>query len=328
MYKLRKLFSFGYMALALPLLAGTQTARAQAYPTKPITAVVYGAAGTTPDLFARAVTRLMSASMGVPIVIENRPGASGVIATEEVVRAKPDGYTLLFTSCTTLVNLKYVMKNVPFDSQRDLTPIGATFAPVEVLIVRSGLPVKTLPDLIALAKAHPDDLSYGAAGYGSIFHLNGEDFASSAGIKLMHIAYKGPLAALQDVAAGNVDMAFNSFGGLAAMVSTGRVRVLATLDGQRYKGLPNVPSVAEVMPNYQKADSWFAVMGPAHLPQAITERLNAELNKALDSPTMTTWMDRSVATRIGGPPGKVAEMIKTSSERTRKLVKQIGLRPE
>ena len=328
MYKLRKLLKGAGLALALPLLAAAPPAGAQTYPSRPITAIVYGAAGTTPDLFARAVTRLMSASMGVPIVIENRPGASGVIATEAAIRARPDGYTLLFTSCTTLVNLAYVMKNVPFDAWRDLTPIGATFAPVEVLIVRSGLPVKSLADLIALARAQPDTLSYGAAGYGSIFHLNGEDFAASAGIKLMHVAYKGPLAALQDVAAGHVDMAFNSFGGWAAMVSTGRVKVLATLDGERYKGLPDVPAVAEVIPGYRKPDSWFAMMGPANLPRPIVARLNAELDKALKSPAMKAWMDKNVARAIGGPPEKVGEMMKTSSAMTGKLVARIGLQPQ
>ncbi|OBR50037.1 Bug family tripartite tricarboxylate transporter substrate binding protein [Paraburkholderia tropica] len=312
----------------VPLVVASHAARAQAYPSKPITAVVYGAAGTSPDVFARAITRLMSASMKVPFVVENRPGASGVIATEEVVSAKPDGYTLLFTSSTTLVNLKYVMKHVPFDSQRDLTPIGATFAPVEVLLVRSGLPVHTLPELIALAKQHPGDISYGAAGYGSIFHLNGERFANAAGIKLLHVAYKGPLAALQDVAAGNVDTAFNSFGGLAAMVSTGRVRIIATLDAQRYKGLPNVPTVSETLPDYRKVDSWFAMMGPAKLPQPIVERLNDELNKALRSPQMVEWMEKNVATSLGGTPGQISRMIQESSARTGKLVSQIGLQPE
>lgn len=318
----------GALALALALLGSAPTASAQAYPVKPITAVVYGAAGTTPDLFVRAVTRVMGESMHVPFVIENRPGASGVIAAETVIRAKPDGYTLLFTSCTTLVNLAYVMKNVPFDAGRDFTPIGATFAPVEVLLVRAGLPVKTLPDLIALAKAHPGDVSYGAAGFGSIFHLNGADFSAAAGIDAMYLAYKGPLAALQDVASGHVDVTFNSFGGLAGMVSTGRVRVLATLDDQRYKGLPNVPTVAETLPGYRKADSWFAVVGPAKLPQPIVARLNAELGKALRSRTMMTWMEKNVVTPIGGSPADVTAMIKASSARTRALVEKVGLHPE
>ncbi|WP_250502121.1 tripartite tricarboxylate transporter substrate binding protein [Caballeronia sp. AZ7_KS35] len=318
----------GCLMFAAPLLLASAAVRAQAYPDRPITAVVFGAAGTSPDLFARALTRLMSVSMKVPIVIENRPGASGVIATEEVVRAKPDGYTLLFTSSTTLVNLKYVMKKVPFDSQRDLTPIAATFAPVEVLVVRAGLPVHSLPELIDLARQRPGDVSYGAAGYGSIFHLNGEDFASAAGVNLLHVAYKGPLAALQDVAAGNVDMSFNSFGGLSAMVSTGRVRILATLDDRRYKGLPDVPTVAEVLPGYHKVDSWFAMMGPAKLPAPIVGRLNAELNKALHSPQMVDWMDKNVATPLGGSPSQIAAMIEASSARTRKLVSQIGLQPE
>jgi tripartite-type tricarboxylate transporter receptor subunit TctC len=316
------------MALFVGFVGASPLAIAQSYPSRTITAVVYGAAGTTPDLFARALTRLMSASMHVPIVIENLPGASGVVATEEVIRAKPDGYTLLFTSSTTLVNLAYVMKHVPFDASKDLTPIGATFAPVEVLIVRSGLPVTTLADLIALAKRHPGDLTYGAAGYGSTFQLNGEQFASAAGIQLLHVPYKSPLQALQDVASGNVDMAFNSFGGLAAMVSTGRVRVIATLDAKRYKGLPNVPTVAETLPGYRKVDSWFGLMGPANMPRPIVDRLNAELNRALQSPEMVDWMEKNVATPLGGPPGQIAQMIEASSARTGALVKRIGLQPE
>lgn len=328
MRKLFRQFKLGCLALALPLLAFTQAVHAQAYPVKPITAVVFGAAGAMPDLFARAVTRLMSASMGVPIVIENLPGASGIVSAEQVIRSRPDGYTVLFTSSSTLVNLPYVMKDVPFDAMGDLTPIGATIAPVEMLFVRAGIAAKTLPDLIALAKAHPGDVSYGAAGYGSIMHLNGEQFGSLAGIQLMHVAYKSPLTALQDVASGNVDMIFNSYGGMAGMVSTGKMRVIATLGKARYKGLPNVPTVAETLPGYKKVDSWFAVMGPAGLPRPIVVRLNAELNKALESPQMQAWMNRYVVTPIGGSPDDVARMIQTSSARTKNLVGKIGLQPQ
>lgn len=323
--------SFRFTAMAFTaFLAGTTgiAVHAQAYPTKPITAIVYGAAGTTPDLFARAVTRLMGASMGQPFVVENRPGASGVIATKEVIRSAPDGYTVLFTSNTSLVNVTKLMKKAPYDPVAELTPIGATYTPVEVLIVRSDLPATTVPDLIAYAKQNPGKLNYGAAGKGSIFHLNGEAFSTATGIKMQNVAYKGPLAALQDVAAGNVDMAFNSFGGLAGMLATGRVRVLAVLDKERYKGLPNVATIAESVPSYQKVDSWAAMMAPAKLPPALASKLNAELNKALKSPEMTKWMEDNVAQPIGGSPTQVGDLMSTTSVRLQKLMDQIGLKPE
>ncbi len=326
---MNKSFKLACLALALPFVAVPQAACAQGgYPSKPITLIVYGAPGTTPDVFARAVTRQMSASLGQPIVIDNRPGSSGVVAAKEAIRAAPDGHTLLLTSSTALVNVMHLMKKPPFDPLRDLTPIGALFSPVEVLVVRSDLPAKTVPDLISYAKKNPGKLNYGAAGVGSIFHLNGELFASTAGVKLVHVPYKGPIAAMQDMAAGSVDMAFNSFGGLAGMVSTGKVRVMATLDKQRYKGLPDVPTVAETLPGYEKVDSWFALMAPAKLPQPIAARLNTELAKALKSPEMVKWMDENAVLPIGGAPEQVNEMIKASSVRIKTLVDKIGIQPE
>lgn len=323
-----KLLKFAGMALALQVFAAPQAALAQDYPSRPITAVVFGAPGTTPDLFARAVTRQMSASMGQPFVIDNRPGASGVVATREAIRAAPDGYTVLFTSNTSLVNVMHLMKAPPYDPVRELTPISGTIMPVEVLLVRADLPARTVPELVALAKKSPGKLTYGASAAGSIFHLNGELFAATTGTKLVHVAYKSPIASMQDLAAGNVDMSFNSLGGLAGMLQTGRVRVLATLNKQRYKGLPEVPTVAETIPGYEKMDSWFAMMGPAKMPAPIVARLNAEVAKALRSPEVVKWMDDNDALPISGPPEQVTEMMAASSARLKKLVADIGLQPE
>lgn len=316
------------LALAMACAVSTTVASAQPFPSKPITAVVYGAPGTTPDLFVRSVALKMGAALGQPLVVDNRPGASGVVATTTALKAPADGYTLLFTSSTSLVNTQYTLRKVPFDPFKDLTPIGTTFAPVEVLVVRADLPFKTLPELISYARQHPGKLSYGAAGVGSIFHLNGELFASTAGIKLLHVPYKGPVAAMQDMAAGSVDMVFTSFAGLEGMLSTGKMRVIATLDAQRYKGLPDVPTVAETLPGYQKIDSWFALMGPANLPKPLVDRLNAELNKALQSQEMARWMDQNVAVALPSSPAQVTQMMKTSSARIKTLVDRLGVKPE
>jgi tripartite-type tricarboxylate transporter receptor subunit TctC len=323
-----KLFKSAFYAHAAIAVIASPVVLAQSYPSKPITAVVFGPPGSTPDLFARAITKQMSVALGQPFVIDNRPGSSGFVATNEVIRAAPDGYTVLFTSSTSLVNVMHLMKKPPFDSMRDLTPIGATFTPVEVVVARADLPAKTLPELITYGKRNPDKLSFGAAGVGSIFHLNGELFASTAGIKMTYVPYKGPLAALQDVAGGNVDMAFNSFGGLEGMLATGKMRVIATLEKQRYKGMPDVPTVAEILPSYQKVDSWFAMMAPAKVPRPIVERLNTELVKALKSPELVKWMDSAVVQPIGGSPDQVTQMMKDSSARVKKLIDQVGLQPE
>ena len=211
---------------------------------------------------------------------------------------------------------------------KDFTPIATTIMPVEVLVVKTSLPFKTVRDLVDFAKQNPGKLSYGSAGVGSVFHLNGEQLNMIAGIQTLHVPYKSPILAAKDVVAGQVDMAFTSYGGIQGLAAGGKLRILGNMEKERYKRLPDVPTIAESIPGYEKVDSWFVMMGPPKLPQAIVTRLNSELVKALKTPEMQKWMDENGAVPLGGSPAQVVELIKSGSTKFKKLVDTIGLKPE
>ena len=280
------------------------------------------------DLFVRAVARPMGESLGQPLIVDNRGGASGMIGAEYVAKAAPDGYNLLFCTNSQMVGVMYLNKNVPYDPLKDFTPIATTIMPVEVLVVKTSLPFKTVRDLVDFAKQNPGKLSYGSAGVGSVFHLNGEQLNMIAGIQTLHVPYKSPILAAQDVVAGQVDMAFTSYGGIQGLAAGGKLRILGNMEKERYKRLPDVPTIAESIPGYEKVDSWFVMMGPPKLPQAIVTRLNSELVKALKTPEMQKWMDENGAVPLGGSPAQVVELIKSGSTKFKKLVDTIGLKPE
>lgn len=297
----------------------------QAYPLKPIRLIVpYPPGGIDP--YARVLGPKMNEELGQPVVIENRPGANGFIGSEQVARAAPDGYTIVFATSSTLVAGVLMSKKPPFEPVKDFTPIINIFEAVQTLAVHNSLPVNSVKELIDYAKKNPGKLSYNSSGIGSVFHLNGEMFKMATGVNIVHVPYggTGPMAA--DFAAGRVEVCFPGITNILPFMD--RVRVLAMLEPKRHAKFPNVPTLAEILPGYQKAPSWIGILGPANVPRPIVDRLNAAGAKALNEPDVRKFFDDRGSVIIGGTPEEFAATMRSNLKVTAELVKRIGLQPE
>jgi tripartite-type tricarboxylate transporter receptor subunit TctC len=253
------------------------------YPSKPITMVVNVAAGSSVDVVARIVTAPLKDALGQPVVVDNRAGAAGNIGSEIVVRAPPDGYTLLLAPASAIAINPFVYARMSFDPMKDLVPVAACANITSLLAVRPGLPVSTAQDLIEYGKANPGKLSYASPGAGSVPHLAAEIFNHRTGITAVHVAYKGAAAALQDVMAGQVDFVFDP--GIAiSHIKGGRVKLVAVATPKRSSQFPDVPTLDEAGLKGFDASTTHGVYAPAGTPPAIVTRLNAEINKVLASP--------------------------------------------
>jgi tripartite-type tricarboxylate transporter receptor subunit TctC len=323
-----KLFRF----LVLFLLATAclhVDAAAQGWPAgRPITMVVPFPPGPALDLVARLVAGKLGEALGQTIVVENRSGANGTIGSNLVARAAPDGFTLLAATAGTHVTAVHLMKSLPYDPVKDFTPIAAAVEPVTCLAVNADVPVNSVGELIAYAKSRPDELSYGSSGVGSVFHMLGELFNQTAGVRIKHVPYRGVVPAIQDVISGHIPMVFISVSNALPAVQGGRVRILVTLEPMRWTRLAQVPSMSEIIPAFKKPSSWFGFLGPAGLPQAITTRLNAEIAKALEAPDVVGKLDDNGMTVIGGTPEQFAALIEDGIVRYGAIIKAAGIQPE
>jgi tripartite-type tricarboxylate transporter receptor subunit TctC len=300
-------------------------AAAQQFPSRAVRVVVPFPPGGV-DVVARVVTTKMGELTGQPFVLENRAGANGIIGSEFVMRAPADGYTLLVTTSSTLVTSLFLSKNVPFDPVKDFTPIGAMYEAVQMLAVRSGLPVNSVKELIDYARRNPGKLSYASSGLGSAFHFMGEALKQMAGVDILHVPYKGTGPVAVALMSGEVDMAFPTFGNLAG--NLGKVRVLAVTDAARYPRYPDVPTVAETLPGFRRIRGWIALFGPAGTPQPVVARLNTEMRNAMRSPEARATLERNDTIDISGPPSELAGFIRTDMELSAALAKAIGIKPE
>src|SRR5689334_12745892 len=289
-----------YCAVLALVLAFATPANAQSFASKPITLVVPFPPGPALDLVARLVGAKLADALGQTVVVENRTGANGTLGANAVARAAPDGQTLLFTTASTQVTAVHLMKSLPYDPVKDFTPIVAAVEPATCLIVNSALPVRSVAELVAYAKARPGELSYGSSGVGSVFHLMGELFNQTAGVKTNHVPYRGVAPALQDVVAGHIPMAFISISNALAVGDSKAVKILAVLEPARFARRPDIPSMSEVIPSFRKPSSWFGVFGPAGLPGAIAARLNGEIVRALNAPDVKAKLDDNGLAVIGG----------------------------
>ena len=308
--------------LAAPLLAS-----AQGYPNKPIRMVVPFPPGGV-DVTGRLISTKLTELLGQPVVLENRGGANGMIGSELVAHSPADGYTILMTTPSTHITAVFLSKNVPYDPIKDFTPIVCALEPATVLIVPPALQVSSVKELIDYASRNPGKISYSSSGIGSVFHLMGEAFAEAAGIRIVHVPYKGTGPALADVVAGRIEMSFNALSTVRPQSSTGKVKILAVAEGQRFGGLPDIPTVREQLPGFEKPQSWFGFFGPAGLPRPIALRLNAEIMKAVNAPDVRPKLDDGALSVIGGSPEDFAALIKRGFEIYGKIVKAAGLRPE
>jgi tripartite-type tricarboxylate transporter receptor subunit TctC len=314
------------VALALALLA--TAASAQDYPARPVTLIVPYAAGGGNDVMARIVAEKMSRALGQQIVIENKGGAGGSIATRQIAKAAPDGYTLGLGGTGTLAINPTLYPNVGYDPRKDFAPVGLIASSALVVLVNPSVEAKSIGELIALGKRDPGKLNYASAGAGSGIHLGSELFATMAGVRLTHIPYKGSSPALTDLIGGHVAIYFSSLPPAIALVREGKVRALAVTGPKRSESFPDLPTVAEAaLPGYE-AVLHYGIVAPAGTPRAIVDRLNAALNAALAESEVRARIVADGAEPLPGTPEDYAADIDREETKWSQIVKLSGAKVE
>jgi tripartite-type tricarboxylate transporter receptor subunit TctC len=314
------------VAVALALLA--TSAPAQDYPGRPITLIVPYAAGGGNDVMARIVAERMSRTLGQQIVIENKGGAGGSIATRQIAKAAPDGYTLGLGGTGTLAINPTLYPNVGYDPRRDFAPVGLIASSALVVLVNPSVAARSVGELIALGKREPGKLNYASAGAGSGIHLGSELFATMAGVSLTHIPYKGSSPALTDLIGGHVAIYFSSLPPAIALVREGKVRALAVTGPKRSESFPDLPTVAEAaLPGYE-AVLHYGIVAPAGTPRAIVDKLNAALNAALAESEVRARIVADGAEPLPGTPEDYAADIDREETKWSKIVKLSGAKVE
>jgi tripartite-type tricarboxylate transporter receptor subunit TctC len=316
--------AFAFIAAALAAVSAIP-ASAQSYPVKPITIVVPFPAGGATDFLARLLGQKVSESLKQPVIVVNRAGATGAIGLESVARARSDGYTLILATASSLGTNPAVSK-VPFDPVKDFTPIGLIAAEPLGLAVHPSVPAKNVRQLIALAKAQPGQLTMASFGTGSVSHLAGELFSSMAGIKMLHVPYKGAAPATADLIAGHVALMFNSISVFVEPAQAGRLRMLATCAAQRTRLLPNLPTIAESGVAGFEAGTWHAILGPANLPPEIVKLLSSELGKALKYPDVQEKLLAISLEPQSATPEQLATTLQRDVAKWKKIVAQTGIK--
>jgi len=309
-------------AFAVPAVSGI--ARAQTYPTRPVRVIVGYAAGGASDIAARLIGQRLYVRLGQSFVIENRPGAASNLATETVVHAPPDGHTLLLVSASNAINATLYDK-LNYNFIRDIAPVGSITRGPLVMLVNQSFPATTAAEFIAHAKANPGQINMASAGVGSPQHLAGEMFSAMAGIKMLHVPYRGAPPALTDLIGGQVQVYFGSTSGAISYVRSGQLRALAVTSAARSEALPDTPAVNEFVPGYE-ATTWYGFGAPKGTSAAIIEKLNAEINAALRDAIIKSRMAELGGTALPGSPAEFAKLIADETERWGKAVKFSGVK--
>lgn len=300
------------------------TAVTAAYPDKPIRFVIPSAPGGSPDVLMRVLLAEMSKQMGIAFVVENKPGASFVLGTMDIVRAPADGYTLGYGNIVSLAVNRSLLEKVPYDVERDLTLVSNIVRVYNMLAVNNSLPVRTVPELIAYAKRNPGRLVMASAGNGTTGHLGGELFKAMTGTFILHVPYRGSAQAINDLIGGQVQMMFDNVPSIGPHVKSGRVRGIAVSGPRRSPVFPEIPTVAEAGVAGYETIAWGGVMGPANLPKEIVARLQAEIRTALASPTLQERY-RNLDTEIdGGTPEQFLALVRSETPKWAIVVKRAG----
>jgi len=312
-------------ALALSL---AQPAYAQPYPSKPIRVIIAQAPGSATDVVSRVISNKLAEGLGQQLVIDARPGAGGTLGTELAARAPADGYTLFMANNSTHGSNPALYAKLSYDAVKDFAPIIYVAATPYVLSVHPSLPVTTVKQLIALAKAKPGQLNYASAGNGSTHHLSGELLKTMAGIDMVHIPYKGTTPALSALLAGEVSVMFVTVTGVQPHIKSGKVRALAVSTPKRSDMLPDVPTVAEAaLPGFEML-SWFGLLAPAGTPPAVVTRINADTAKVLALPDVKAALLAQGLEVISGTPEQFGNYIKTEIAKITRLAKATGIKAE
>jgi tripartite-type tricarboxylate transporter receptor subunit TctC len=312
----------------LALLAWVMcSAWAQEYPSKPVRMVVGFPPGGGTDVVARILAPRMSELLGQSVVIDNRPGATGTVAAGQVAKSPPDGYTIMMGHVSVNAIAPSLFASLPYDVERDFAPIGLAAAVPHLVVVHPSVPVNTLHELVAYLKARPGKFTFPSAGNGSMPHLAGEIFQSLAGVRLVHVPYKGSGQSMQDLLGGQHLVAFDTMPASAPHVRAGRLRAVAVSTAQRVASFPEVPTAEEAgVPGYV-VTTWYGVFAPAGTPAAIVKRLHGELVKAMQTPDVRAKLEGIGADgSYSRSPEEFAQLVRTDTARYAKIVKDIGLK--
>ena len=311
-------------AAALPALS--RIASAQAYPTRPVRLIVpFGPAGAT-DITARLIGHWLSERLGQQFIIENRPGAGGNIGTEAVVRAPPDGYTLLYVTTANASNATLYDK-LNFNFIHDIAPVAAIISFPYIMVVNPSVPAKTLPEFITYAKANPGKINMASPGIGSTPHVNGELFKVMTGTNMVHVPYRSAAAVMTDLLSGQVQLYFGTTASSLEYVRTGKLRALGVTIERRLDALPEIPTVAEFVPGYE-ASNWYGVGAPKATPAEIIDKLNKEINAGLADPKMKARLADLGGTVLAGSPADFGKLIADETEKWAKVVKFAGIKAD
>jgi tripartite-type tricarboxylate transporter receptor subunit TctC len=310
--------------LVLAALCGT--AAAQNYPAKTVRMVVGYPPGGPTDVIARLVSQKLTQALGQQVIVDNRPGASGMIGAELTVRAAPDGYTLLMVPVTYAVTPSLFAK-MTYDVEKDLAPVAQVAAAPFILVVHPTLPVKTVKDLITLDRRNPGQINFASASTGGMPHLAGELFNSMTGTKLVHIPYKGAAPATTDLISGQVTLMFNNMLSAMPQVKAGRLRAVAVTSTKRSAAAPELPTIAETVPGYE-ASGWYGAFAPAATPRDIINRLNTEMNRAMKMPDVIQRLAGDGVEAVGTTPEQFAAYLKQEVAKWGKVVKASGAKAD
>jgi tripartite-type tricarboxylate transporter receptor subunit TctC len=320
----RKFLHLAAGAAALPF--APHVARAQVYPTRPVRLIVPLAPGGATDIVARLMGQWLSEWLGQPFIIENRPGAGGNIGTDTVVKARPDGYTILMASTTNAINATLYDK-LSFNFIRDIAPVATISRNTLVMVVHPSLPAKTVPEFIAYAKANPRNLNMASPGNGSPNHVSGELFKMMTGVDMVHVPYRSGGPALTDLLGGQMQVMFPAIVSSIEYIRADRLRALAVTAATRSDELPDIPTVAEFVPGYE-ASNWFGVGAPKTTPAETVEKLNEEINAGLADPKIKARLAELGAMVLAGSPADFGKLIAEDTEKWAKVVKSAGIKPE
>jgi tripartite-type tricarboxylate transporter receptor subunit TctC len=311
---------------AAAFAASPRIARAQAYPSRPVRIIVGYAAGSTTDICARLIAQSLSERLGQQFIIENRPGAGGNIATEAAIKSPPDGYTLQMVAAAAAINTTLYEK-LSYVFLRDMAPVAGVVRVPNVLEVNPSVPVKTVPELIAYAKANPGKLSFASAGVGTASHLAGEMFNAMTGVKLQHVPYRGDGPAMTDLVGGQIQVGFATMTSSIGHIRAGKLRALAVTTAKRSDALPDTPTVSDFVPGYE-ASSWFGLAAPKDTPAALIAVVNKETNAGLAEARVVARLHDMGGVPLTGSPADLGKLIAEETEKWGKVIRAANIKAE
>jgi tripartite-type tricarboxylate transporter receptor subunit TctC len=312
-----------FLTAALLVAAQAQAA----WPEKAVKIIVPWAPGGSTDILARTVADKLSRSIGQPVIVDNKPGASGNIGSDAVAKSTPDGYTLLFGSMSTHAINPGMMPSMPFRGVEDFTPIALVAFVTNTMVINPSLPVSNMKEFIAYAKANPGKIAYASAGPGSTNHLSAALLEKMAGIQMLHVPYKGGAPAVVDTLSGQTQLLFTAGTQSLPHVKTGKLKLVAVTEKKRSSLLKDVPTVAETVPGYEMA-VWYGAFGPAGMPREVTQRLNAEINRIMMLPDVKEKMEAIGVEAVNETPEQFAAVLRADAEKWTRLVKELAIKSE